>query len=382
MRISPFGLLAGALLVQLCCAAAWAEEPVRIGASIPLTGTAAFFGQHSRWGTELAVEEANAAGGVLGRQIEVDFQDNRCNPTEAVKSVSQMLSDKQDVAILDGLCSSAILAIMPLVERSEVPLIVANGTATAIVEKSGVGGNKWTFKVNPSDGSLAIALAAYLVEHEKDKAANIALLGEDTDFGRGGAQALNAALDRFGMKLVSSDFYQQGTSDFTAVFTKIRAEKPALIAVYSVGADFQNIVRQFVSFDVGIPLTGRILTDLVPPEILQSGALDGTIVVQPYTPDVDTPAAHAFLNAFQKKFNAPPNVLSRESYEATRVLIDAIKRAGKVDPAAVRDALATTDIKSMMGTELRFDDHNLAHDDAVIITVKDGKLAIAALNKT
>jgi branched-chain amino acid transport system substrate-binding protein len=97
---------------------AMAEEPIRIGSSIPITGTAAFFGQHSRWGAQLAVDEANASGGVLGRQIETDFQDNRCNPTEAVKSVSRMLSDKKDVAILDGLCSSAILAIMPLVERS------------------------------------------------------------------------------------------------------------------------------------------------------------------------------------------------------------------------------------------------------------------------
>ena len=150
----------------------------------------------------------------------------------------------------------------------------------------------------------------------------------------------------------------------------------------SVGADFQNIVRQYVSFGVGIPLTGRLLTDQVPPEIMKSGALDGSIAVQPYVPEVDTPANHAFVAAFQKKFNNLPNLLSRESYETTRVLIDAIKRAGKADPAAIRDALATTDMISIVGAELKFDDHNLAHDDAVIITVKDGKVAIAALNKT
>jgi branched-chain amino acid transport system substrate-binding protein len=263
-----------------------------------------------------------------------------------------------------------------------VPLVVANGTATAIVDKSGVGGNKWTFKVNPSDGSLAESLVGYLVEHDKDKAGNIALLGEDTDFGRGGATALTAALGKYGLKLVSSDFYQQGTPDFTAVFTKIRSEKPSFLAVYAVGADFQNIVRQYVSFGVGIPLTGRVLTDLIPAEILQSGAIDGSIAVQPYTPDVDTPAAHTFRDAFQKKYNVLPNLLSRESYEATRVLIDAIKRAGKAEPAAIRNALQTTDFTSMMGTQLKFDDHNLAHDDAVIITVKDGKILIAGLNKT
>ncbi|HEX3536573.1 MAG TPA: ABC transporter substrate-binding protein [Stellaceae bacterium] len=377
-RITAAALIAGSALF----AAARAEEPIRIGSSIPITGTAAFFGQHSRWGAQLAVDETNAAGGVLGRQIELDFQDNRCNPTEAVKSVSQMLSEKKDVAILDGLCSSAILAIMPLVERGEVPLIVANGTATAIVDKSGAGGNKWTFKVNPSDGSLADALVAYLVEHEKQKAAKIAVLGEDTDFGRGGAQALDAALGKFGMKIASSDFYQQGTPDFTAVFTKLRSEKPAMIAVYAVGADVQNIARQYVSFGVGIPLTGRLLTELVPPEILKSGALDGSVIAQPYVPEVDTPEAHAFLDAFKKKFDSLPNLLSRNSYEATRVLLDAIKRARKSEPAAIRDALQKTDMKSLLGGELKFDDHNLAHDFAVIVTIKDGKLAVAGLNKT
>ena len=99
--------------------------PIVIGSSIPLTGTVASFGQHSRWGAEMAIAEANAKGGVLGRKIEIDFQDNRCNPAEAVKSVTQMLSEKKYVAIHDGLCSSVALAIMPLVERAGIPFVVA-----------------------------------------------------------------------------------------------------------------------------------------------------------------------------------------------------------------------------------------------------------------
>src|SRR5204862_4759466 len=134
-------LCAGLLLgVTTTLLSAQPSSPIVIGSSIPLTGGVSTFGQHSRWGSELAVAEANAAGGVLGRKIEIDFQDNRCNPAEAVKSVTQMLSDNRYVAIHDGLCSSVILAIMPLVERAGIPLVVANGSATAIAEKSGVGG--------------------------------------------------------------------------------------------------------------------------------------------------------------------------------------------------------------------------------------------------
>ena len=356
------------------------DGPIMIGSSIPLTGGVATFGQHSRWGSELAIAEANAKGGVLGRKLEIDFQDNRCNPAEAVKSVTQMLAEKKYVAILDGLCSSVVLAIMPLVERAGVPLVVANASATSIAERSGVGGNKWTFKVNPTDASMLDALIGWL---DKDgKANNIAFLGEDTDFGRAGSTGLENALKRRNLKLATVDFFQKGAPDFTPVFTKIKAKKPALLALYAVDADFQNAMRQWYSLGGGVPLTGRVLVDQVPKEIIDSGFLDGTTSVQPYDPSVDTPGNRAFVEAFKKLHNVPPILVSFEAYEATKVLIDAIRRAGTTNPAAVRDALATTKLPSMLGTTIEFDDHNLAHNNAIILTIKGGKVVIVGMSKT
>jgi len=356
------------------------EGPIMIGSSIPLTGGVATFGQHSRWGSELAIAEANAKGGVLGRKLEIDFQDNRCNPAEAVKSVTQMLAEKKYVAILDGLCSSVVLAIMPLVERAGVPLVVANASATSIAERSGVGGNKWTFKVNPTDASMLDALIGWL---DKDgKANNIAFLGEDTDFGRAGSTGLENALKKRNLKLATVDFFQKGAPDFTPVFTKIKAKKPALLALYAVDADFQNAMRQWYSLGGGIPLTGRVLVDQVPREIMDSGFLDGTTSVQPYDPSVDTPGNRAFVEAFKKLHNVPPILVSFEAYEATKVLIDAIRRAGSTNPAAVREALVTTKLPSMLGTTIEFDDHNLAHNNAIILTIKGGKVVVVGMSKT
>jgi len=356
------------------------EGSIMIGSSIPLTGGVATFGQHSRWGSELAIAEANAKGGVLGRKLEIDFQDNRCNPAEAVKSVTQMLAEKKYVAILDGLCSSVVLAIMPLVERAGVPLVVANASATSIAERSGVGGNKWTFKVNPTDASMLDALIGWL---DKDgKANNIAFLGEDTDFGRAGSTGLENALKKRNLKLATVDFFQKGAPDFTPVFTKIKAKKPALLALYAVDADFQNAMRQWYSLGGGVPLTGRVLVDQVPKEIMDSGFLDGTTSVQPYDPSVDTPGNRAFVEAFKKLHNVPPILVSFEAYEATKVLIDAIRRAGSTNPAAVRDALVTTKLPSMLGTTIEFDDHNRAHNNAIILTIKGGKVVIVGMSKT
>jgi branched-chain amino acid transport system substrate-binding protein len=354
--------------------------PIIIGASTPLTGGVAHFGQHARWGAELAIAEANAKGGALGRKIEIDFQDNRCNPAEAVKSVTQMLAEKKYAAIFDGLCSSAALAIMPLVERAGVPFIVANASATSIAEKSGVGGNKWTFKVNPTDASMLDALISWL---DKDgKAGNIAFLGEDTDYGRAGSSGLEAALKKRSQKLVMADYFQKGTADFTPVLTKIKAKKPALLAIYTIDADFQNSLRQWYGLGGGIPLTGRVLVDQIPKEIMASGFLDGTTSVQPWDPSVDTPANKVFVEAFTKKYNVAPMLISFESYETINILIDAIRRSGNGSPAAIRDALATTRYQSMLGPVLEFDANNLVHNNAIIFTIKGGKVVIVGMSKT
>jgi branched-chain amino acid transport system substrate-binding protein len=354
--------------------------PIIIGGSAPLTGGVAHFGQNSRWGSELAIAEANAKGGVLGRKIEIEFQDNRCNPAEGVKSVTQMLAEKKYVAMYDGLCSSVTLAMMPLVERAGVPLIVANASATSIAEKSGVGGNKWTFKVNPTDASMLDALIRWL---DKDgKASNIAFLGEDTDFGRAGSSGLEAALKKLNQKLVMVDFYQKGTADFTPVLTKVKAKKPALLALYAIDADFVNLIRQWYSLGGGIPLTGRVLGDQIPKEIMESGFLDGTTSVQPWDPSVNTPANKVFVEAFTKKYNVAPMLISFESYETIKILIDAIGRSGNASPAAIRDALATTKYQSILGTVLEFDANNLIHNNAVIFTIKGGKIVIVGMSKT
>lgn len=372
--------LALVLFTSMATAQALAAPPLVIGASTPLTGTVAHYGQHARWGAELAIEEANAQGGALGRKIEIDFQDNRCNPAEAVKSVSQMLSTKKYAAIFDGLCSSAALAIMPLVERAEVPFIIANASATSIAEKSGVGGNKWTFKVNPTDASMLDALIRWL---DKDgKTGNIAFLGEDTDYGRAGSSGLEAALKKQNHQLVTTDYFQKGTADFTAALTKIKAMKPSLLVLYATDADFQNALRQWYTLGGGVPLTGRVLVDQVPKEIMASGFLDGTTSVQPYDPSIDTPANKAFVEAFTKKYNVAPMLVSFESYETIRILIDAMRRSGDGSPGAIRDALETTKYHSMLGTVLEFDDHDLIHNDAIIFVVKHGKVTIVGMSKT
>lgn len=380
IKASITAMAAGALLAAVTASTALAQNTIKIAATLPLTGNAATFGQFAKNGADLAVAEMNAAGGAMGKTFAVDIQDNRCNPAEAVKIVTQMASDPSYVAMFDGLCSSVILAAMPVVARSEIPFVVATASATSISDQSGVGGNKWTFKFNPTDDTMAKAMVDWLVKANLGE--KIAFLGEDTDFGRSGSGGFKNALSALGKKLIIEDYYQQGTADFSAALTKLKAAQPSAIALYSLSSDQLNIINQMQTFDIRAPLTGRLQTDVMPKEVLAAGRLDGTTSVQPYSPEIDTPENKGFVAAYTAKYGNAPNSIAYSAYEAMRVLCDAIKRAGSTDRAKIREALLKTKYPSLLGGFVEFDDHNLAHNFAVILRIDSGVAKVVGVSKT
>ncbi len=357
------------------------QEPLRIGVSEPLTGVNAFYGQQARFGADLALAEANAAGGINGRMIEAEYQDNQCNPAEGVKSISQMLAAKRDIAIFDGGCSSVALAAMPLVARAGVPYVVANPSATAISDASGAGGNKWTFKVNPSDATMLQSLVAWL--DKQGVAGKIAVLAENTDYGRGGAKALGDLLAKSGKALLSTNYFEKGTTDFTNAFARIAASHPSQLAIFAIGADTANLLNQYAEAGGVAPLTGRIQLEQIPKEIAASPVFAGLSTVQPWDIAVDTPENKHFVESFRAKAKQDPTVNAWDAYEAMRVLLAAIKAAGpNPTPEGVRDALEKVEVPAMLGGTISFDDHHLAHVNAVVLTLKDGKTIVLGMSKT
>lgn len=352
-------------------------DPIIIGMSTPLTGGAAYLGQHEKKGAELAIDEINAAGGILGRPLQLDTRDNRCNPSEGVSSVSRLLDNRSVVALVGAMCSSVTLALMPQVERNKTPFLVNVSTAKSISEQSGVGGNTWTFQTNPTDAGLANALAAYLEKQGRYK--TIAAVGEDTDYGRGGADMLEEALKARGISVVSKDFFQQGTQDFNTLLTRLNSSKPDAIALYALAADQLNFFRQYHGFGMQIPLTGRVELSGLQEKIIGSGAIDAASSVFPYSPAVDTPENKRFVDNFKQAYKEEPIYQSFAGYEAIQVLAAAIRKAGNADRSMIRDALKQTDYSSMMGGKIQFDDNNHAHNNAVILEVRDGKTVVVGL---
>ncbi len=348
-------------------------QNIMIGASVPDTGPAAAPSVWQRWGYQLAIDEANAAGGVLGKKVEMLAYDNRCNPSEAV-NVANKLIEAKVVAIVGAHCSSATLATMPLIAAAKIPMVDGIASSPKISELSGVGGNEWTFRINPTDDDMMQALGLYLGQSTKIK--RVAVLGEDTDFGRGGAAAFAAVAKQNGLEVISTDFHPQGYPDFTSMLTRIQQSKPDAIALFQLAGDQLNFLRGAMQLGVKIPYIGRFDPGGNNLQIIQAGGMEGSVTAWTYSYLVDTPSNKAFAAEIEKQHKTTPVLQTWAGYDAMRLVLKAIKDAGSTDSTAVRDAIKKIDFTNVMGAPVKFDDHNQAGKLVLIEGVADKKVKL------
>lgn len=365
--------LAAAIGLSLALPMAANAQNIVIGASVPDTGPAAAPAVWQRWGYQLALDQANAAGGVLGKKVELLAYDNRCNPSEAV-NVANKLIEAKVVAIVGAHCSSATLATMPLIATAKIPLIDGIASSPKITELSGVGGNAWTFRINPSDDDMMNALGMYLGQGSKLK--RIAVVGEDTDFGRGGAAAFAAVAKKNGLEIISTDFHPQSYPDFTSLLTRIQQSKPDAIALFQLAGDQLNLLRNAMQLGVRIPYVGRFDPGGNNLQIIQAGGMEGSVTAWTYSYLVDTPENKAFAAEIEKQHKTTPVLQTWAGYDVMRLVIAAIKEAGSAEPTAIRDALKKITFTNVMGTPIKFDDHNQAGKLVLIEGVADKNVKI------
>jgi branched-chain amino acid transport system substrate-binding protein len=360
------GLGAGAAMAQ--------QGPIVIGVSTPKTGPLATASEWEMWGVDLALEEINAAGGLLGRKVEVMVLDNKCNPSEGV-NVANKLVEAKVVAIEGAHCSSPHLATMKIVEAAKIPMVTGIASNAQITETAGPGRLEYSFRISPGDQAMMDALGAYIGGKKLFK--TVAIVSEDTDFGRGGADAFKAVATKAGIEIVSSDFHAQGAPDFTSIMTRLQQRKPDGIATFQTSTDSINFLRQAMQVGMKIPYTGRIELGGRNVPIIEAGGMENSISAWTYNAEIDSPQNKAFVEKIMKRHNSKPYLQTWGAYDGMRVIFEGIKAAGSTDGPKVKDAIKNLKFTNVMGKNVWFDDHNSAGRFVVLQTVKDKKVGVA-----
>lgn len=363
----------GAVALALSAGPAMAQ-PIVIGISTPQTGVAAVASEWEMWGVNLAVEDINAAGGLLGRKVELMVLDNKCNPSEGV-NVANKLVEAKVVAIAGAHCSSAHLASMKIVADAKIPMVTGIASNPQITALAGPGRNEYSFRISPSDQAMMDALGIYLGAKKIWK--NVAIIGEDTDFGRGGADAFKSVAEKAGVTVVSTDFHPQNAPDFTSILTRIQQRRPDAIGTFQVGGDSINFLRQAMQLGVRIPFTGRIELGGRNVPIIEAGGMENSISAWTYNATIDSPSNKAFAEKIKARHKSEPYLQTWGGYDSIRVIAEGIKAAGSTEGPKVKDAIKNLKFTNVMGKQVWFDDNNSAGRFVVLQTVKDRKVGVA-----
>jgi branched-chain amino acid transport system substrate-binding protein len=356
-----------ALTAVLLPSPAHAQNTIKIGEFASLTGKEATYGQASHKGTLLAVEEVNAAGGVLGRKLELITEDNQSKAGESGTIVRKFISRDKVVAILGEVASSRTLEAAPLAQNARIPLITPSSTSPKVTEV----GN-YIFRVcfiDPFQGTVMAKFARNSL-----KLRRVALLTSvSSAYSVGLAKYFKERFAAEGGTVALEQKFNEGDKDFKAQLTAIKAANVEGIFVPGYYAEAALICKQAQDLGIKLPIFGA--DGWESPELVEIGgkAVEGMHFATHYSPDNRDPEVAGFNARFRQRWGEVSDTLNGLGYDSVMMLVDAMKRAGTTEGAKLRDALAATkNFKGVTGI-ITLDAQRNPTKSAVVLVVKNGK---------
>ena len=332
-----------------------------------LTGRTASFGQSTKNGVEMAVDEINNAGGIMGRKVRVIVEDDQGEPNKAATVVSKLVNQDKVHAILGEVASSNSLAAAPKAQEARVPMISPSSTNPNVTQ---VG--DYIFRVCFIDPFQGDVMAQFAAKNLKAKRAAI-LYDFNSDYSRGLHQFFTRSFKQLGGEIVSEQSYTQGDRDFSGQLTAIRSANPDVIYVPGYYGEVGVIANQTKQLGIKAPLLGGDGWDS--PQLWQLGgaALNGDYISNHYSVDDPSPAIQKFVADYKTRYKILPDALAALGYDSMKVLADAIQRAGTTESAKLRDAIAqTTNFAGVTGS-ITIDKDRNAVKPAVVLKLQDQK---------
>lgn len=361
----------------LFAAAAFAElpkAPVKIGVVLPTSGAIAYDGNLALNGVKMAVDEINKAGGIHGNEIQLFVEDSAGIPATAVAAMEKLVGMEKVVAVIGDFGSSCTLAMMDVAQRAKVPLITPVSLAPKITEM----GNIWMFRGCDNSAMIAAAFTKWAVQEKKaDKWAYIAI---NTDYGRGSVEAFNAQLEKLGAKVVFTEYFNQGETDYYPIVTKLSATDANGLCLFGETVDLSRVVAQYHEMGIGDrmlimdPTSGTFNAKFIE---LSGENAEGIVGASRFVATIQTPAAQKFVADYRARYNADPEKYAQAGYDCARMLSIAIDKAGSLDTEKVREQLSAIQYEGPQG-KAHFDGKNQLIIDEYIIGVKDGNFEVIA----
>src|SRR5437773_3272925 len=364
---------AGAWLVSCGCGkesagGGSAADKIKVGEYASLTGKEAAFGQSSHKGTALAIEEINAAGGVLGKQIDLITEDDQSKQGEAATIVRKLISRDKVVAILGEVASGRSLEAAPICQPNKIPMISPSSTNPRVTETG-----DYIFRVcftDPFQGKLLSDFAKKTLNASK-----VAVLSDVAQaYSVGLAQYFKEPFLAGGGTIVADQKFSSGDKDFKAQLTGIKAANPDAIFVPSYYTEAALISLQARQLGIAIPIFGGDgweAQELI--QLAGGEALKNTFYSTHFSSVKETTEVQKFVKAYGAKYGGEiPDAMAALGYDSAMVLADSIKRAGTTEGPKLRDAVASVDLVGATG-RTKLNAQRDAPKAAVIITVEAGK---------
>ena len=309
-----------------------AQETIKIGVVGPLTGAFAAGGQSQLTGAQMRAKEINAAGGKY--RIEILSEDDAANCDQSANATVKLITKDNVVAVIGALNSPCALAMVPLTRRYKVPQFTP-GVGAAITKQ----GSEWVFRTAVGAAGQTKILADLTVKQlGKDK---VAVLYSDDEYGASMANGFKDALAGLGLQPVTFESFPRADQDFAGQLSKAKAA--GANALYAVGAYTASalIAKQAKQLGMNVQLIGD--TGNASPKYIELGgdAVEGAIVIEPFTPADPDPKVQAFTKAYREQFNRDPDGWVAEMYDTVEIIKQAVEKAGKIDRQSVRDYAAS-----------------------------------------
>jgi len=369
--------IAGFFAASIMLLAACSKEPdtIKIALLAPLSGPVPTFGVMTRDGALLAIEEWNAKGGVLNKKLQAVVEDSQCTPDPAVNAANKVIDNDKVKYIMGEVCSKASIPVSEIANAKKVVQISSTSTNPDVTVGKDGKVKDYIFRacfIDPFQGTVG---AKFALDTLKAKNAFI-MLDQANDYVKGLAEFFEKAYTAGGGKIVGKETYTAKDTDFNAILAKVAAAKPDVVYL----PDYYNVVnlvtKQAKEKGIKAVFMGGDGWDS---SDLDLKAADGGFFTNHYSPSDTRAEVQNFVKAFGAKYKDDksqpkvPDALAALAYDATNMLIQAIKEAGADDTAKVKDALAKISFNGVSG-KITLDANHNPIKSATILAVKDGKV--------